>query len=162
LARLNPWVYKLWCDRAKESVVERKPIPENPQIREIRQEIEALTQDPRFAEMSKAFRDSVTKRLGLYEAQASSIAVEARIPVPLKYILEHIDLSTEQKKKALASLPISLDQLLEAAEITDIEQLRDMDTVQINLSRLAIKDPGGISWPEPPYDYWNVYSYSNW
>ncbi len=136
----------------------------NPQIKKIREEIESLKSNEKFSEMSKAFRDSVAKRLGLDEFHANNVSIEAKIPVPLKGILENAEIKTDEQKERLESLPIPLGCIMKAAGINSLEELRKSKELHIKMDEIFVTDPGrvGVTWPEPPYDYVNVYSYTNW
>jgi hypothetical protein len=141
----------------EEEIKSRKSI-ENAQIKEIRKDVEALLANPEFEKMSKAFQNSVAKRLGLKELKGSGIVPQARIPVTLGYILKAANITDMEKLKGLESIPITLGDLLKAANITDMEKLKGLESIQVMYA---------ADWPpfedeEAPYSYYNVYSYSNW
>jgi hypothetical protein len=133
---------------------------ENPQIRAIREEIDALVANPDFAKMSAAFRESVSKRLGLAAGQLSGTQVEARIPLTLKQILQTIDVSSAAGQQAAASLCIPLADLVRAANVASLEQLKAMDKLEVDLGVLRAAPPPQTTLPDGAY--YNIYRYSFW
>ncbi len=138
----------------------------NPQIQRIREEIETLKRDDKFAEMSKAFRISVDKRLNMIQPPIKDETITVPVRVPLKQLLDKMDLNDKEKQNVLKGLPITLGSIMKASKIDNLEKLTKLEIAQLKLDDLEVSIDSSktdVAWPNGSEDDdWAIYSYAFW
>jgi hypothetical protein len=125
----------------------------------LRKEIDNLKRDPKFRDLSKAFRRTLAERTGAARLGGPGTSIKGVLPIPLAEILERADLTKSKNAEKLREVSVTLGAIAEAAGIDDISKLPSVDKLEVDPAKLELYvDPGDLVGPW----YWNIYRYRFW
>ncbi len=134
----------------------------NERLEALRQDIENLKQDPKFEQLSKAFRKTLAQRMGTGKLGDARTEIRGVLPIPLKQLVSKVDLSKPENAEKLSSISVSLESVLRGAGIRDVKDLVGRSVLQVDLNEFLVEiDPDELVF-DPDSFYANIYSYRFW